>query len=116
MIVNAEVGLESSPGRAIEVGNETAVSLHLPAKLVLASYNIRYGVGRFLIVHIDPHPAADAQLTQLKVMMDQVECFDGPKVLLGDFNTLSRQKCLKTRRFLESHGFTTPMPTGTPTW
>jgi endonuclease/exonuclease/phosphatase family metal-dependent hydrolase len=36
--------------------------------------------------------------------------------VLGDFNTLSRQKCVETREFLEARGFTTPFPTGTATW
>jgi len=36
--------------------------------------------------------------------------------MLGDFNTLSRRKCLDTRRLLESRGFITPFPTGTATW
>ena len=35
---------------------------------------------------------------------------------MGDFNTLSKQKCIETRRFLESRGYTTPLPTGTATW
>ncbi|HET7112869.1 MAG TPA: hypothetical protein VFI57_04460, partial [Pyrinomonadaceae bacterium] len=39
-----------------------------------------------------------------------------PTLILGDFNTLSKQKCIETRRFLESRGYTTPYPTGTPTW
>jgi endonuclease/exonuclease/phosphatase family metal-dependent hydrolase len=35
---------------------------------------------------------------------------------MGDFNTLSREKCIETRKFLESRGYTTPIPTGTATW
>jgi endonuclease/exonuclease/phosphatase family metal-dependent hydrolase len=37
-------------------------------------------------------------------------------IIMGDFNTLSREKCLETRNFLESRGYTTPIPTGTATW
>ena len=39
-----------------------------------------------------------------------------PTIVLGDFNTLSRQKCVETREFLEARGYTTPFPTGTATW
>ncbi|HLE63203.1 MAG TPA: endonuclease/exonuclease/phosphatase family protein, partial [Pyrinomonadaceae bacterium] len=39
-----------------------------------------------------------------------------PALVLGDFNTLSKRKCIETRRLLESRGFTTPFPTGTATW
>jgi len=35
---------------------------------------------------------------------------------LGDFNTLSKTKCTETRRFLESKGYQSAFPTGTPTW
>jgi endonuclease/exonuclease/phosphatase family metal-dependent hydrolase len=49
---------------------------------------------RFFNAHVDPHAA----------------------IILGDFNTLSRQKCIDTRKFLESRGYTTPFPTGTATW
>jgi hypothetical protein len=35
---------------------------------------------------------------------------------MGDFNTLSNEKCIETRKFLESRGYTTPIPTGTATW
>ena len=39
-----------------------------------------------------------------------------PTIVLGDFNTLSRQKCIETRDFFEKLGYTTPFPTGTATW
>ena len=66
--------------------------------------------------HIDPHAAADGLLEQIEVVLDHAAGFAGPTVLLGDFNTLSRRKCIETRRLLESRGYTTPFPTGTPTW
>lgn len=66
--------------------------------------------------HIDPHSAADGQLEQLETILDHAGKFTGPTVVLGDFNTLSRRKCIETRRLLESRGYTTPFPTGTPTW
>lgn len=71
---------------------------------------------RIINSHIDPHSAASGQIEQLEVVVNHAECFTGPVVLLGDFNTLSRRKCLETRRLLESRGYTTPFPTGTPTW
>ena len=66
--------------------------------------------------HIDPHSAAHGILEQIEVVLDHAGEFAGPTVVLGDFNTLSRRKCIDTRRLLESRGYTTPFPTGTPTW
>ena len=71
---------------------------------------------RVFNAHIDPHAAANGQLEQLEVMLAHAEISDGPTIILGDFNTLSKKKCLETRSLLESHGYTTPLPTGTPTW
>jgi endonuclease/exonuclease/phosphatase family metal-dependent hydrolase len=66
--------------------------------------------------HIDPHAAADGLQEQVEVMLDHADASTGPTVVLGDFNTLSRQKRVDTRRLLEARGYTTPFPTGTPTW
>jgi len=66
--------------------------------------------------HIDPHSAAGGQIEQLEVVLDHADQFSGPRVVLGDFNTLSKAKTIQTRRLLESRGYTTPFPTGTPTW
>ena len=71
---------------------------------------------RLYNAHIDPHAAVGGQIEQLKAMMGHAERFTGPTVVLGDFNTLSRQKCAETRSFMEGRGYTTPFPTGTPTW
>lgn len=71
---------------------------------------------RILNSHIDPHPAIGGQIEQLEVVLKEADKANMPVVLLGDFNTLSKQKCLDTRSLLESRGFTTPFPTGTPTW
>ncbi|MDQ3667242.1 MAG: endonuclease/exonuclease/phosphatase family protein [Acidobacteriota bacterium] len=71
---------------------------------------------RILNSHIDPHSAADGQLEQLEVVLDHADKFAGPTLALGDFNTLSRRKSIETRRLLESRGYATPFPTGTPTW
>jgi len=71
---------------------------------------------RIFNAHVDPHAACDGQLAQLEVIADQADAANGPTLIMGDFNTLSRKKCLETRSFLESRGYTTPIPTGTATW
>jgi endonuclease/exonuclease/phosphatase family metal-dependent hydrolase len=37
-------------------------------------------------------------------------------VLLGDFNTLTRESRAETRRLLEAAGYTSPLPSRTATW
>ena len=71
---------------------------------------------RLFNAHVDPHAAIDGQLAQLEVIAAQAEAATMPTIILGDFNTLSKQKCIDTRSFLESRGYTTPIPTGTATW
>ncbi len=71
---------------------------------------------RIFNAHVDPHAAIDGQLAQLEVIAAQAEAATVPTIVLGDFNTLSKQKCIDTRSFLESRGYTTPIPTGTATW
>lgn len=71
---------------------------------------------RIFNAHVDPHAAIGGQLAQMEVVAAQAEAATTPTIILGDFNTLSRQKCIDTRTFLESRGYTTPYPTGTPTW
>jgi endonuclease/exonuclease/phosphatase family metal-dependent hydrolase len=71
---------------------------------------------RLFNAHIDPHAAINGQLAQLEVVAAEAKAATLPTIILGDFNTLSRQKCIDTRAFLESHGYTTPYPTGTATW
>lgn len=71
---------------------------------------------RLFNAHVDPHAAIGGQLAQLEVVAKQAEVATTPTIILGDFNTLSRQKCIDTRKFLESRGYTTPFPTGTATW
>ena len=71
---------------------------------------------RIFNAHVDPHAAIDGQLAQLEVVAAHADASTGPTLILGDFNTLSRQKCIDTRKFLESRGYTTPYPTGTATW
>ena len=71
---------------------------------------------RLFNAHVDPHAAIGGQLAQLEVVAKQADAATTPTIILGDFNTLSRQKCIDTRKFLESRGYTTPFPTGTATW
>src|ERR1700682_1734086 len=71
---------------------------------------------RIFNAHIDPHAAVGGQIEQLEAMMDQVGRVPGRTVVLGDFNTVSKQKCALTRAFMEELGYTTPFATGTPTW
>ena len=71
---------------------------------------------RLFNVHIDPHAAVGGQLEQVEVVATLADATNRPTVILGDFNTLSRQKCIDTRDFLESRGYSTPIPTGTATW
>ena len=71
---------------------------------------------RIFNAHVDPHAASGGQLAQLELITALAEATTLPTLILGDFNTLSKQKCIETRRFLESRGYTTPFPTGTWTW
>lgn len=71
---------------------------------------------RIINAHVDPHAAVGGQLEQLEVLVANAERSDLPTLILGDFNTLSKRKALETRSFMESHGYSTPFPTGTPTW
>ncbi len=87
-----------------------------PRLSVAATVKIGSRALRIFNSHIDPHSAAGGQIEQLEVVLDQADQFSGPKVVMGDFNTLSRAKSIQTRRLLEARGYTTPFPTGTPTW
>jgi len=79
---------------------------------------VRFGetAVRLFNVHIDPHGPIDNQHQQLEVVLDHAERHDGPRIILGDFNTLSKQKAIQIRKLMESSGYTTPLPTGTATW
>jgi endonuclease/exonuclease/phosphatase family metal-dependent hydrolase len=87
-----------------------------PRLAVAASIKVGSETIRIFNSHIDPHAAAGGLLEQIEVVLDHAGKFAGPTVMLGDFNTLSRRKCIQTRRLLESRGYMTPFPTGTPTW
>lgn len=71
---------------------------------------------RIVNAHVDPHAAIGGQLEQLEFLVEEADKHSGPTLVVGDFNTLSRQKCAETRTFMEERGFQTPIPTGTPTW
>ena len=79
---------------------------------------IAIGESELLIfnAHVDPHAAADGQLKQLETIGALANRSPLPSLILGDFNTLSTNKCKETRGYLESLGFQTVFPTGTPTW
>lgn len=71
---------------------------------------------RLFNVHVDPHGSLDNQHQQVEALLEHAEQSQGPRVILGDFNTLSKQKAVEIRRLMESRGYSTPFPTGTPTW
>ncbi len=87
-----------------------------PRLSVGATIRIGSGSLRIFNSHIDPHSSSGGQLEQLAVVLDRADNFSGPTIVLGDFNTLSRRKCIESRLMLEARGYTTPFPTGTPTW
>jgi endonuclease/exonuclease/phosphatase family metal-dependent hydrolase len=71
---------------------------------------------RLFNVHVDPHGPLDNQHQQVEALLEQAEGFRGPRVIMGDFNTLSKEKAVEIRRLMEFRGYSTPFPTGTPTW
>lgn len=71
---------------------------------------------RLFNVHIDPHGPLGNQHQQTEAVLELATKHHGPTVILGDFNTLSKQKAIEIRRLLESYGYTTPFPTDIPTW
>ena len=71
---------------------------------------------RLVNVHIDPHASLEGRHNQLEVVLKHADQHDGPSVILGDFNTLSKEKAVDIRGFMEARHYSTPFPTGTPTW
>jgi endonuclease/exonuclease/phosphatase family metal-dependent hydrolase len=71
---------------------------------------------RLFNVHIDPHGPLDNQHQQTEAVLEHADKHVGPSVVLGDFNTLSKQKAVEIRRLMESRGYTTPFQTGSATW
>lgn len=87
-----------------------------PRVAVAATISVGKTDIRIFNAHIDPHPEAKGQLEQLERMVEQADKVTGPTIIMGDFNTLSNQKCRDIRSFLEARGYTSPFPTGTETW
>ena len=71
---------------------------------------------RLFNVHVDPHGPLDNQHQQVEALLERAEQFRGPRIIMGDFNTLSKEKAVEIRRLMESREYVTPFPTGTPTW
>ena len=71
---------------------------------------------RLINVHVDPHGPLDNQHQQVEALLERAEHHRLPRVIMGDFNTLSKQKAVEIRKLMESHDYLTPFPTGTPTW
>lgn len=71
-----------------------------------------------LNVHIDPHGAVEDRLAQQRAVVSETDRLygDEPTVLLGDFNTLTREARAATLELLLGLGFSTPMPSGAATW
>jgi endonuclease/exonuclease/phosphatase family metal-dependent hydrolase len=88
-------------------------------RLALAA-RVPFGARRLQVfnAHIDPHASTAGQLAQHEVMLKRADAVgrDEPTVLLGDFNTLTRESRTATRELLEAHGYASPLPTGTATW
>ncbi len=87
-----------------------------PRMAIAATVSIDSNQIRLLNAHVDPHAAVNGQLAQLETIVAEADKAALPSIILGDFNTLSNEKCRQTRGFLESRGYTTPFPTGTSTW
>ena len=86
-------------------------------RLAMAA-TIRFGDEqlRLFNVHIDPHGPLDNQHQQTEAVLAEAAKHGGPVVVLGDFNTLSKQKAIEIRKLMESHDFATPFPTNIATW
>lgn len=67
-------------------------------------------------VHIDPHGPLDNQHQQTEAVLVRAMQHAEPTVIMGDFNTLSKQKAVDIRKLIESHGYETPFPTDVATW
>ena len=87
-----------------------------PRLAMAASISVGATKLRIFNAHVDPHAAVGGQLEQLEALVGAAANESGPTLILGDFNTLSKKKVEETEKFLASHGYATPFPTGTPTW
>lgn len=87
-----------------------------PRVAVAATVHCREQMLRLFNVHIDPHGPLDNQHQQTGFVLERAAEHEGPVVILGDFNTLSRQKAVEIRKLMESHGYATPFPNEVATW
>jgi endonuclease/exonuclease/phosphatase family metal-dependent hydrolase len=87
-----------------------------PRLAMAATVSVGSNSLRIINAHVDPHAAVGGQLEQLEALVAEADKSSGPTLILGDFNTLSNKKVGETRNFLESNGYITPFPSGTPTW
>ncbi len=87
-----------------------------PRLALAATLNVGDKKIRILNVHVDPHAASNGQLEQLETIVQHADNSRCPVIVLGDFNTLSKRKCIDTRQFMEARGYSTPFGTGTATW
>jgi len=71
---------------------------------------------RIFNVHIDPHGPLGNQHQQTETVLKLAQQHNGPTIVLGDFNTLSKHKAIEIRKLMESHDFVTPLPTTLATW
>ena len=87
-----------------------------PKLAIEASFQVGEKSFHIFNSHIDPHADIPEQIAQHSEVLAHADKLEGPVILLGDFNTLSRRSGVAMRDFLESEGFETPFPTGTATW
>ena len=87
-----------------------------PRLAICASFHVGGRTVHIFNSHIDPHATIPEQIEQHEAVLAHADKIDGPVILLGDFNTLSKRSCLAMREFLESRGYSTPFRTGTATW
>jgi endonuclease/exonuclease/phosphatase family metal-dependent hydrolase len=87
-----------------------------PRLAMAATINVGTSQLRLFNAHVDPHAAAGGQLAQLEAITAQAELSQLPAIVLGDFNTLSKNKRVETLRFLEAKGYKSAFPSGTTTW
>lgn len=87
-----------------------------PRLALMASVTVGQQTLRIFNSHIDPHASLDEQLEQHAAILARAGEVEGPTILLGDFNTLTRASCLRVREFLEARGYVSPLPTRLATW
>jgi endonuclease/exonuclease/phosphatase family metal-dependent hydrolase len=87
-----------------------------PRVALAATFDLAGKKVRLINVHISPHSGMANQHEQTEAVIEHAQAFDGPAVILGDFNTLSTEKEKDIRRLMESRGYSTPFPTGVATW